>query len=112
MIMTDPPISDPRLLSEYWTTLAAVRGMAGVTGVDIGFDFVDGEPTDPLRVRVHGTPAFWSTEFALGLPETVTPITATYRLERASQPGSPPSGPPIRPGMSVGNVGLTGGTLG
>lgn len=133
--MSEPPIADPQLLAAYRKVLADHGGTKEVTGVDVGFLYVDGKRTDEQGVRVHFggvPPRRWSIA-AKALPAEiddvrVSPMRATYRLHGSGMPdpllsglqsGFLPLDPgpttrldPIQPGVSVSHHMLQGGTLG
>jgi hypothetical protein len=122
--MIQPPIEDHRVRSAYQWMLERAWGMEGVTGVDVGYAYADGQPTGELVVRVYASDAETASDLASGLPKFVdgVPVShrvATFRMHRspALTPANEDCGrtdfcEPLRPGVSVANVSIVGGTIG
>ena len=104
-----------------------------VTGVDVGFKYVDGQPTDTIAVRIHVKEKIAPTALAAaevlpteinGVPVDVIPaiyhINVAPGLGSAREPDAAMESlvarltprDPIQPGISVGHQAVTFGTLG
>jgi hypothetical protein len=103
-----------------------------VTGVDVGFKYVDDQPTDSIAVRIHVKEKIAETALEAaeifpdeinGVPVDVIP--ANYHINMAPGPGvtAKPAAEtsmapraearnPIQPGISVGHPDVTFGTIG
>jgi endonuclease G len=119
--MTEPPIADQELLKVYRNALAQYGGNDKVTGVDIGYKYVDGHRTEDIGVRVHSVDGSLWLDKANASPPTildkdVSEIAATYRLHGCAEASADlrrnVKVEPIRPGISVSGVGKKAGTLG
>jgi hypothetical protein len=122
--MTNPPIENPALIAAYREVLARVEEMAGITGVDVGYLYVDGHPTDELGVRVYTPdPQVWSEltdVFANPVNGVkVSPLLASYRMHASLRCESLPDEDsrivavnPVKPGVSIANRRKGRGTLG
>ncbi|HEU0078320.1 MAG TPA: hypothetical protein VFQ76_11755, partial [Longimicrobiaceae bacterium] len=78
--MTDPYSEDPHLQSVYRQVLARVEGIDGITGVDIGLIYENGERTDERGVRVYTPDAKTWRDLASRLPETIEGVKISRLL--------------------------------
>ncbi|HYH81287.1 MAG TPA: hypothetical protein VEX86_15895 [Longimicrobium sp.] len=121
--MANPIINEPRLTAAYEKMLERVGRLEGVLGVDIGFLYENGRPTDELGIRVFSSEERWEY-LRDAVPPSIDDVKVSHLVSRfekhesprcASLPGEPPRKKrvdPIQPGVSVRNLGASAGTIG
>jgi hypothetical protein len=122
--MIQPPIEDRRVRSAYQRMLELAWEMDGVIGVDVGYADPDGQPTGELVVRVYASDDETGWDLASRLPKSIDGVPVSHRTASFRVHGSPgrrPAGEdcdrtefcdPLRPGVSVANFSIVGGTIG
>lgn len=117
-------IDDQGVLSIYDEVLTRVDTIPGVTGVDAGYIYVDGEHTGRIGVRVYTSDEETRSVVAAALGRSINDVTVStevmdFRLQARGEcepvTTSPPPTDrhdPILPGVSVSNFKGTSGTLG
>jgi endonuclease G len=103
----------------YQHARAALAARPDVTGIDLGYKYVDGVRTKQLAVRVHVQQkrAARQVREAERIPKTLLGVRtdvmqARYRRHGDATPDPSQRGPVVRPGMSIGNPKAEAGTLG
>jgi endonuclease G, mitochondrial len=123
--MIPPPVEDRRVRYAYQRMLERAWGMDGVTGVEVGFAYHDdGRPTDELVVRVYAADAETGSNLVSKLPKSIYGVPVSHGIANFRMQGSlrrrPPGEnceraeycDPLRPGVSVANLRILGGTIG